>query len=164
MKLKMFPIDDGIHFKKDPLTNVIEGSYPNVPIITGYTSDEFTFGGVNAVEKTVKESCKQLIENDKKNGVDRKVYTYCFDPSIPGEDDPGTFHSVDLWFWFESISKCWRPFKGPHFDLARHMCNYLADFVKTGDPNGVDADGVKMPEWENYDPDKQNIFVFKDNK
>ena len=34
--------------------------------------------------------------------------------------------------------------------MARQMCNYWANFIKTGDPNGVDADGTPMPEWKPY--------------
>ena len=41
---------------------------------------------------------------------------------MPGWDNPGTFHSSDLWFWFETLAKCWRPFTGRHYDLARQMC------------------------------------------
>ena len=139
-----------------------EGKYPDVPVITGYTSDEFTFGGVNIVEKSVKRAVGKAMASEKALGKNANFYCYCFDPSIPGEDNPGTFHSVDLWFWFESIQKCWRPFKGKHFDLAREMCNYFANFVKTGDPNGLDSDGTEMPKWEAYDPDKENILRLKE--
>ena len=159
---KMFPIKDGKNYLGNPLTLLEEGKYPDVPVITGYTSDEFTFGGVNIVEKSVKRAVGKAMESEKALGKNANFYCYCFDPSIPGEDNPGTFHSVDLWFWFESIQKCWRPFKGKHFDLAREMCNYFANFVKTGDPNGLDADGTEMPKWEAYDPDKENILRLKE--
>ena len=33
---------------------------------------------------------------------------------------------------------------GKHYDLARQMCNYWANFIKSGDPNGLDATGVEM--------------------
>lgn len=165
MDKKMFPISDGINYIGDPLKNLVNGDIPDVPIMAGYTSDEFTFDGINIVEKSVKKTLTEAIKKDKEAGRTRKFYGYCFDPDIPGEDNPGTFHSVDLWFWFESIQKCWRPFKGRHFDLAREMCNYLANFVKTGDPNGLDADGTPMPEWESFDLDKQNVIRLAcDNK
>ncbi|MDD6678056.1 MAG: carboxylesterase family protein, partial [Firmicutes bacterium] len=54
------------------------------------------------------------------------------------------------WFEFETLMKCWRPFDGHHYDLARKMCNYWTNFAKTGDPNGNDADGTPMPLWEPY--------------
>ena len=79
----------------------------------------------------------------------RPIYTYAFGPTIPG-DDAGAFHSCDLWFEFETLMKCWRPFDGHHYDLARKMCNYWTNFAKTGDPNGKDADGTPMPQWDPY--------------
>ena len=83
-------------------------------------------------------------------GEKTPFYYWVFDPEVPGWDAPGTFHSCDLWFWFETLAKCWRPFKGKHYDLARQMCNYWANFVKCGDPNGKDADGKEMPLWKPY--------------
>ncbi len=90
----------------------------------------------------------------------RRMYYYCFDAPIPGWDHAGTFHSVDLWFFFETLAKCWRPFTGMHYDLARQMCNYWANFIRSGDPNGADADGSPMPEWEAYTPDSNACMVF----
>jgi para-nitrobenzyl esterase len=74
-------------------------------------------------------------------------YYYIFDGDIPGWDNPGTFHSVDLWFFFETLGVCWRPFTGRHYDLARQMCNYWSNFIRNGNPNGDDIDGSPMPEW-----------------
>jgi para-nitrobenzyl esterase len=78
------------------------------------------------------------------------MYYYRFNPTYPG-DKAGAFHSSELWFMFESLANCWRPFTGKHYDLARIMCNYWANFAKTGDPNGFDADGSPMPFWAPVD-------------
>ena len=78
----------------------------------------------------------------------KKGYCYCFSPDMPGWDNPGTFHSSDLWFWFETLAKCWRPFVGRHYDLARQMCDYFCNFIRTGDPNGTDLNGETLPRWE----------------
>ena len=92
----------------------------------------------------------------------RDPYYYIFGPTIPG-DDAGAFHSSDLWFEFETLMKCWRPFDGHHFDLSRKMCNYWTNFAKTGDPNGLDADGTPMPQWRPFTKeDPQNIQFFDD--
>lgn len=101
---------------------------------------------VSAPELGVKDAF--LGENslsDPKN-----CYYYRFVPDIPGDDAPGTFHSVDLWFFFETLAKCTRPYEGRHYDLARQMCDYWANFIKTGDPNGFDINGNKLPEWRPY--------------
>ena len=89
-----------------------------------------------------------------------RSYCYRFDADIPGWDHPGTFHSVDLWFFFETLAKCWRPFVGRHYDLARQMCNYWANFIRCGDPNGDDADGAPMPAWRPYSEGDPCVMAF----
>ncbi|WP_234122071.1 carboxylesterase/lipase family protein [Clostridium hydrogenum] len=90
------------------------------------------------------------------------LYYYNFDAEIPGWDNPGTFHSVDLWFFFETLSKCWRPFVGKHYDLARQMCNYWANFIRSGNPNGKDSTGEDMPKWEIYTKEAPYGMLFRD--
>jgi len=89
------------------------------------------------------------------------IYNYYFDPEIPG-DKAGAFHSSELWFTFETLAKCWRPFVGKHYDLARHMCNYWTNFAKTGDPNGNDSDGSALAEWKPYTAGAPNRMRFAD--
>ena len=161
MRLKMFPILDGHDYNGNPLHKLIGGDCPDVPIITGYTGDEFTFNGVNIVERSVKRSVCAAIASDKEKGLGRNLYCYCFTPDIPGEDNPGTFHSVDLWFWFGTLEKCWRPMRGRHFDLSRQMVGYLSNFVKTHDPNGSDDDGSALPLWKPASPDVSDADVMK---
>ncbi len=117
--------------------------------------DRRTAGSANLNETAAR------IVGDVFNEQGRSIRLYCFDPEIPG-DDAGSFHSSDLWFCFETLMKCWRPFDGHHFDLARKMCNYWTNFAKTGDPNGNDADGTPMPEWKAYTPDNRRCIQFFD--
>jgi para-nitrobenzyl esterase len=95
-------------------------------------------------------------------GANAPLYYYNFDAEIPGWDNPGTFHSVDLWFFFETLAKCWRPFVGKHYDLARQMCNYWVNFIGSGNPNGKDSTGEDMPQWEPYTLEAPYGMVFKD--
>ena len=113
---------------------------------------------VNATELAARILTRQQMTL----GIPEPVYYGVFDPSIPGWDDPGAFHSSDLWFWFETLAKCWRPFKGFHYDLARQMCNYLTNFIRSGDPNGADADGVPMPQWRPMRADEPNAMFLRD--
>lgn len=147
---RFFPIVDGVIVKKYGMAKFKEGKSARIPIISGCTADEFVFDGVNTVEKSVKSAFAAA----QAAGDDMPMYYYNFMPDIPGWDNPGCFHSCDLWFFFESIGKCWRPYKGYHYDLARQMCNYFANFIKTGDPNGKDADGTDMPYWTPYTTEK----------
>ncbi|MDG0791493.1 carboxylesterase family protein [Cohnella ginsengisoli] len=95
-------------------------------------------------------------------GANLPLYYYDFDADIPGWDNPGTFHSVDLWFFFETLAKCWRPFVGKHYDLARQMCDYWANFIRGGDPNGRDLNGEDLPRWETYTPEAPFGMRFAD--
>ena len=117
------------------------------------------YAPVSGIECSVKEAFKRM---SKEEGC-KKYYYYRFNPDIPGWDNPGSFHSVDLWFWFETLAKCWRPFVGRHYDLARQMCNYICNFIKTGDPNGKDADGSDLPLWKCYTEEgRAEMNFFKD--
>ena len=100
-----------------------------------------------------------FAEQFAKQGI--PLYTYVFGPTMPG-DDAGAFHSSDLWFEFETLMKCWRPFDGHHFDLSRKMCNYWTNFAKTGDPNGLDKDGTPMPQWTPYTNENPRSMQFLD--
>lgn len=119
-------------------------------------SEKGSFGKVSSLECTI----KGVLGGRKKNGSAQDSYYYKFGPEIPGWDHAGCFHSVDLWFFFESLAKCWRPFIGKHYDLARQMCNYWANFIKSGNPNGEDADGQPMPVWIPYTDEQPAEMVF----
>lgn len=150
------PVNDG-KFVTDYFFNAVEnGKVENIPFICGYTTDEFCFDGHNAVKDGVEEYLRLL----EKTGAKVKPYTYQFDISIPGWDNPGKFHSVDLWFWFETLAKCWRPFTGKWYDASRKMCNYLCNFIKTGDPNGKDCDGSEMEKWEGSSAKEPRFIKF----
>ncbi len=190
-------VDDGHYVKEDYTVTAREGRMVNVPIMTGYNTNEGFYRGPGQVnpmapadpnasdedtEKWIRSefgdkaeeylaACRQtaaekgitlaraatcfisgftlyvLARQREKAG--QKTYVYHFGPSIPG-DNAGAFHSCDLWFEFETLMKCWRPFDGHHFDLSRKMCNYWTNFAKTGDPNGNDKDGTPMPQWDPY--------------
>ncbi|MGG0824609.1 carboxylesterase family protein [Paenibacillus turicensis] len=125
----------------------------------------------NDLEHTLKKASVLMIEhairlvvhaNSGHPSGGTPLYYYNFDADIPGWDNPGTFHSVDLWFFFETLAKCWRPFVGKHYDLARHMCNYLCNFIATGNPNGADSTGEIMPHWAPCTADEPYGMLFSD--
>ena len=153
---RVFPVTDGIFSKGDALDRLIAGKCAKVPVMAGYTKDEFVYGGVNIVQQTVHNTLKSALEKDPS----RRFYCYCFGPDIPGWDDPGCFHSVDLWFFFETLGKCWRPFAGRHFELARTMADEFADFVKTGSPNGKGWADTDLPEWRPFTADDAVEMAF----
>lgn len=100
---------------------------------------------------------------NQRSDIRQPLYAYNFDADIPGWDHPGTFHSVDLLFFFETLAKCWRPFTGKHYDLAHRMCDYWANFIHTGDPNGDGSQGDPLPLWPALDADDPAWMVFADD-
>ena len=115
-------------------------------------------GAVNSIEFAARAAAE--VNDAGKDPV--PLYNYLFSADIPGWDHPGTFHSVDLWFFFETLAKCWRPFTGKHYDLARQMCDYWANFIKTGDPNGMGSHGEQLPAWPQFRSDHPARMNFGD--
>ena len=146
----MVPCIDGKFATGNPYMKLFNGDWAKVPLLAGNTADEFRELAPDADYCIIEPAIKSVMAKNNADGNMDRMYYYRFNADIPGWDDPKTFHSVDLWFFFESLAKCWRPFKGHHYDLSRQMCNYWAEFIKKGDPNGKDADGSDMPKWEPY--------------
>lgn len=65
--------------------------------------------------------------------------------TMPGEDNPGSFHSTEHWLVFGSYHKCWRPIDEKTQNLSNLFSSYWANFAKTGNPN---QDG--LPIWDPY--------------
>jgi len=151
---RMFPILDGKFCSESPIDMIARGDCANAPIVSGNTTDEFLVNGVSVVEQAVKSTF--LLRQEA--GSKQNMYYYRFDPDIPGDGHkndsyPGTFHSCDLWFFFDNMDKCHRPYTGRHYDLAGQMCDYFANFIKTGDPNGTGRDTNSLPTWQPYKKD-----------
>ena len=111
-------------------------------------------GAVNAIDVAVRAAARQ---------AGTPIYAYEFGAEIPGWDNPGAFHSVDLWFFFETLAKCWRPFTGKHYDLAMQMTDYLANFIRSGDPNGSGSTGDWLPYWPELDTANPVFMKFYDS-
>ncbi len=164
MQKRFLSVKDDKFCFDDPFDVIASGKGINVPIMAGNTADEFPmpasdpkYEGINPVEYGVKRM--GLLR--QANGIKDPYYYYRLDIDMPGGDNAGNFHSCDLWFFFETLAKCWRPFTGKYYDLARQMCNYWCNFIKTGDPNGKDVDGTDMVKWLIYEKGQAFDMVFK---
>ena len=63
-------------------------------------------------------------------------YVWYFDRMLPG-DNCGAWHSSDLWYWFGTLSNCWRPMEKKDYDLSEQMVTYLCSFAASGTPAGL---------------------------
>ncbi len=116
-----------------------------------------------ATTQHMEYSIRLFAKKKAETGDKTPMYYWLFGPEIPGWDNPEAFHSSDLWFFFETLAKCWRPFTGKHYDLSRKMCNYWANFIRSGDPNGIDSNGCPMPKWQAYTEDEPMRMIFADD-
>ena len=156
---------DGTYLPHAAATTFIRNEHKQIPLMIGCTRNEFIetcdIEGMEPFSYNNFELGNNLMARLNAERSGPPLYNYYFDPEIPG-DDHGSFHSSELWFMFETLAKCWRPFVGKHYDLARWMCNYWTNFAKYSDPNGVDADGTPMPTWTPERADVPGRMFFGD--
>lgn len=76
----------------------------------------------------------------KRRNKDFNIYAFYFNHAPPGRNSEfyGSFHSSDLWYFFDSLrnKQGQRFWTSADFRMADTMSSYLANFVKTGNPNG----------------------------
>lgn len=128
-------IDDA--FLPEPEFELTEkGFAKNIPYMIGTTADDIM---PELFHPMAKDWVHRQFTTQRKTS-----YLYRFSRRLPG-DDNGAWHSSDLWYIFGTLSKCWRPFTEFDYELSETIVSHIANFVKTGDPNGSNA-----PEWKPY--------------
>lgn len=110
---------------------VMDGTIADIPIMTGYNSDDLPF----FKEETVGAFCAL-----RDSLGTAPVYEYEFTRDLPGEDKdvpdnlPGAFHSAELWYVFGTLGRSWRPFTEEDYALSEEMVSAWTDFCKKGTP------------------------------
>jgi len=165
----------GFHFRptvdnkvltESPFSSYINNRNKQIPMIAGYNRGEVDMFGLVAKDADTDAKFGMVVATRMfgyiEDRFDRTAYLYEFDGDIPGEDNIGSYHGSEMWFAYDSLARCDRPFTGKHYDLARQMSSYWANFVKTGDPNGKDSAGFDLPRWERFTKDGEFMMLFKD--
>lgn len=80
-------------------------------------------------------------------------YVFYFTRRLP-VDDVGAFHSAELWYMFNTLSRAWRPFTEADYELSDRMVGYWTNFMKTGNPNGK-----SLLEWSPCTTDEPNVMI-----
>lgn len=67
-----------------------------------------------------------------------KAYTYYWDHAMPGPDADkyGAFHTSEVPYFMDTLYMSDRPFTDADHKIAETVSSYLANFIRTGDPNG----------------------------
>lgn len=95
---------------------------------------------------------------------DSDIYVYYFNQNLPhhkdvdrDEDFYGSFHSSELWYTFNSMRDVegQRQWTEADHALADEMSSYIANFVKTGNPNGEG-----LAEWETCTEENSGSFMW----
>ena len=124
------------------------GAIHDIATMIGSTGDDI--GGAELLQGAGARWC----ENQLKLGR-RPAYLYFFDRKLPG-DQAGAFHSSELWYEFETLSRGWRPWEEHDWELAEQLSAYWANFVKNGDPNGPG-----LPPWHPYAGEHKEALVLR---
>ena len=128
-----FPCRDGELVTANGADILKADKHLKISYMCGSTSEDF---GSPMLYSLAKKWCKAQKEPS---------YLWLFDRRIPG-DDHGAWHSGDLWYWFGTLDRCWRPMEQKDYDLSNRMTDYLTNFAKTGNPNDGD-----LPAWRPAD-------------
>ena len=155
------PVVDGYILKEQIGKAILHGFHPNIPYICGNMLDE---GGMeqepidlfNKERKVMLTATASFCQNQYRLGR-KNTYVYSFSRALPG-DDMGAFHAGELWYEFETLHRCWRPFNGKDYELSVQMADYFANFIRTGDPNGYG-----LPTWEEYVPQEPKCLDLGEN-
>ena len=126
------PVIDGSFLTEQPDRQLTDGRTRKIAYLFGSNKDDFW-------AEQQKEGRAALAEGLRSQGIPSYVYT--FDRVLPtdrGGVYEGAFHSGEIWYVFETLSRCFRPFEERDYVLSRTMADAWCAFVKTGcpDPDG----------------------------
>ncbi len=123
-----------------------EGRILDIPMIMGITSQDF-------MPYVIYDMVRHFAMWSARHGRS-PVWGYFFDRALPGNKFKA-FHAADLWYMFGQMDKCWRPFEPMDYKLSAQMIDYVANFVRTGDPNGEN-----LPPWKPLSPRQRGFRLF----
>ena len=126
------PHTDGVLLTEDFNTAAFGNTLADVPYMIGSCGDDMP-GLAEGIQRfaEVRDSLSQ-----------QPTYVYFFDRKLPSDGRKslqGAFHSSELWYVFNTLSRSWRPFTDADRRLATEMVDYWTNFCKYGAPDAPGA-------------------------
>ena len=111
---------------------VLDNAVADIPYMIGGTADDIA---------NLNKGCDRFaMVRDSLS--EQPTYVYYFDAPAPNDGRPclqGSFHSSELWYVFNTLSRSWRPYAEADYALSEKMVDYWTNFAKYGNPNGNDS-------------------------
>ena len=134
-KFRLIPINDGHVLTDGYFALMDQGKLRNVPYLLGSTRDDILTTPENRGPGS--PLYDGVIAFGKKQAELGRApcWLYYFTRDLPG-DSYGAWHSCELWYSFDTLERCWRPWEERDFALRDRIMGYWTNFMKNGDPNG----------------------------
>lgn len=154
--IKLHPVVDGYVLPQSANDIFRAKKHANIPCIVGNVADEGRAYGFTTntfrngfMAGTIAYALQQTQQGQE------PVYYYHSLTIPPGKPEAGACHSSEHFYVFQTLLRSKRPFSGVDFDLSNTWCNYWANFIKTGNPNG---EGLET--WNRYEKPGDDVMIF----
>lgn len=148
------PVADGVAMVEPFIKTILEGRHKKGNYLYGSTSEE---RGCSPLEgRTLLPDGPAFAKINASFGG--KTWLYSFSRRLPGEDNIGAAHAVELWYEYGAMGRSYRPFNGADYQVSLNLINYWANFIRSGDPNG---NGLVC--WNAFDSENPEFLEINDN-
>jgi para-nitrobenzyl esterase len=157
------PVIDGHVLTEDPVHGASR-VVTNVPLLTGFTADEFIAPGPvtpAAFEEQMRKRYGTHAEaardaymaplvfwaEARARSAHERIYPYLYEHPAPSNSSPswGTFHTSEVPYVFGVLDSKWRHYTEADERIARQLQGYWLNFIRRGDPNGAG-----LARWQRY--------------
>lgn len=143
------PIVDGDVVRGPPEARILAGEFAHVPLLVGTVGDDL--GG----DREMHEPARFLARQWSAAGETAWVYRFDYVAQAQRPDTTHAPHASELPFFFDQLDARYSDVRARDRWVAKQFQAYIANFVRTGDPNG---DG--LPTWSPFRESRYDLMLF----